>query len=192
MAKFSNNYLCLNQSIFELDNYKIVPLRYEDRMDILKWRNEQIHHLRQHRPLTEKDQENYFNTVVNKLFDQEQPDQILFSYLEDGICIGYGGLVHINWIDKNAEISFIINTSIKKEFYEFYMSTFLSMIKDVTYIELGFHKLFTYAFDVRPEIYPILEKNGFEKEAVLKQHCFINGEFKDVIIHAKFNTIDKP
>ena len=192
MAQFSRNYLCLNQSTFQLDNYKIVPLRYEDRMAIMKWRNEQIYHLRQHRPLTEKDQENYFSTVINKLFDQEQPDQILFSYLEDGICIGYGGLVHINWIDKNAENSFITNTSIKKEKYVFHMSTFLSLIEEVAFSELSFHKLFTYAFDVRPEVYPILEKNGFKREAVLKEHCLFNGDFKDVIIHAKFNRIDKP
>ena len=74
----------------------------------------------------------------------------------------------------------------------FICQIFLGLIEEVAFSELGFHKLFTYAFDVRPHIYPILEKNGFKREAVLKEHCLFNEVFKDVIIHAKFNTIDKP
>ena len=71
------------------------------------------------------------------------------------------------------------------------MSTFLGLIEEVAFNELGFYKLFSYAFDVRPQIYPILEKNGFKREAVLKDHCLFNGEFKNVIIHSKFNTINE-
>ncbi len=41
------DYRVLNRQIFTKENYKIVPIRYEDRLDILKWRNEQIYHLRQ-------------------------------------------------------------------------------------------------------------------------------------------------
>ncbi len=190
MTQFSRNYLCLNQSTFQIDNNKIVPIRYEDRMDIMKWRNEQIFHLRQNKRLTLKDQNYYFDTVVNELFKQEQPKQILFSYLEGEKCIGYGGLVHINWIDKHAELSFITYTDIKEELYEFHLSTFLSLIQEVATLELNFHKIFTYAFDIRPGIYSILEKNGFYKEAVLKEHCHFDGNFIDVIIHSKLISLE--
>ena len=77
----------------------------------MRWRNEQMYHLRQSKPLTEADQDRYFDEVVSQLFDQEQPEQILFSFLEGEKCIGYGGLVHINWGDRNAEVSFIMDTS---------------------------------------------------------------------------------
>src|SRR5210317_2900 len=100
------NYRCLNQNIFKNDDYSLVPIRMEDRYDIMRWRNEQIYHLRQKEPLTESQQDQYFEEVVSKLFDQEEPDQILFSFLEGAQLIGYGGLVHINWEDKNAEVSF--------------------------------------------------------------------------------------
>ncbi len=186
------NYKVLKNQIFSSGKYAIVPIRMEDRHVIRKWRNEQIFHLRQNKELSEEDQDTYFNTVVKSLFSQDYPSQILFSYLDGDTCIGYGGLVHINWLDQNAEISFITNTLMKKEKYVFHMSTFLSLIEEVAFNELSFHKLFTYAFDVRPHIYPILEVNGFKKEAVLKEHCLFNGDFKDVIIHVKFNTIDKP
>lgn len=186
-----NFYKVLNNQVFSDGSFSIVPIRYEDRMSILKWRNEQIYHLRQHKTLTKQDQDNYFNTVVKSSFSQDRPNQILFSYLENNECIGYGGLVHINWIDQNAEISFIMDTSIKDQNFEFRMSTFFRLIEDLAFRELNFHKLFTYSFDVRPEIYPIIEKNGFTREAVLKEHCYFNGEFKDVIMYGKINTCEK-
>jgi len=181
-------YKVLKNKTFVDGSYSIVPLRFQDRMDIMKWRNEQLYHLRQQKPLTIEDQDNYFNNVVSQLFDQQQPNQILFSYLENDICIGYGGLVHINWVDKNAELSFILNTALEKDFYGKHLLLFLKLIEQVAFKDLQFHKIFTYAFDVRPYLYPVLEIAGFEKDAILKEHCFFNGEFKDVIIHSKINN----
>ena len=94
------SYKVLNKQVFKSDVFSIVPIRFEDRIDIMNWRNEQMYHLRQDKPLTEKSQENYFNESVARLFDQERPNQILFSYLKDGRCIGYGGLVHITGLIK--------------------------------------------------------------------------------------------
>ena len=123
-----SKYICLQQQEQHLGDYSIVPLRYEDRFSIMKWRNEQIYHLRQACPLTENDQQRYFDNVVSKLYDNPKPDQILFSYLEKGTCIGYGGLVHINWIDWNGEISFIMDTKLEAEHFQEHWSNWLSMI----------------------------------------------------------------
>lgn len=182
---FTRKYKCLNQNVFQNGGHSIVPIRYEDRLDIMQWRNEQIYHLRQNEPLTEKKQDEYFENVVSKLFDQEKPEQLLFSYLESGKCIGYGGLVHINWIDKNAEISFVMNTKLEQEFFEFHWGTYLQLIEKVAFEELGLHKIFIYAFDIRPHLYKAIEVVGYEKEAVLKEHCFFQNKFIDVVIHSK-------
>ena len=88
-----NFYKVLNNQKFSIDNYSIVPIRYGDRLSILKWRNEQLYHLRQDKILTESDQDNYFINIVNKLFDQDRPNQLLFSFMKDNICIGYGGIL---------------------------------------------------------------------------------------------------
>ncbi|WP_179021408.1 GNAT family N-acetyltransferase [Winogradskyella forsetii] len=181
----SFTYRVLNKQRFSSGNHSIVPIRMEDRYVIREWRNEQMFHLRQSKLLSEEDQDNYFNTVVKNLFSQEQPDQILFSYLENDVCIGYGGLVHMNWVDQHAEISFVTKTSIVEQEYESNMSTFLSLIEEVAFTELKFHKLFTYAFDVRPQLYKILERNGYTREATLKEHCYFNEQFINVIIHCK-------
>ena len=180
-------YICLQQQEHHIGNYSIVPLRYEDRFLIMKWRNEQIYHLRQARPLTEDDQQRYFDNVVSKLYDNPTPEQILFSYMEKGVCIGYGGLVHINWIDRNGEISFIMDTQLESEHFAEHWSNYLTMLKTVAFDDLGLHKIYTYAFDLRPHLYTMLEANGYVREATLKEHCSFNGQYKDVIIHSLWN-----
>jgi len=66
----------------------------------------------------------------------------------------------------------------------------LGLIEQVAFNELKLHKIFTYAFDLRPYLYKAIEEAGFVKEATLKSHCFFDDKFKDVIIHAKFNVIE--
>jgi len=164
-----------------------MPIRFEDRYLIMQWRNEQIYHLRQNKPLTKEDQDSYFINVVSKLFDQDKPDQLLFSFLKNGTCIGYGGLVHINWINQHAEISFIMDTSFENTSFETYWRIFLDLIEHVGFHELKLHKLFTYAFDLRPNLYVALESAGFVKEAILLQHVLYDGIYKNVVIHSKFH-----
>jgi RimJ/RimL family protein N-acetyltransferase len=183
-----NTYKVLNKQVFSQGEYKLVPIRFEDRWDIMNWRNEQIFHLRQSEPLTEEVQDAYFQNVVTKLFNQEQPNQILFSFLKDDQCIGYGGLVHINWIDQNAEISFLINTEIGNNYFDTLWLIYLSLIEEVAFKVLSLHKIYTYAFDLRPQLYKILEEAGYEREARLKGHCYFQGKFIDVLIHIKFKN----
>ena len=184
---FPAPYNCLSQNEFFFEDYKIVPIRYEDRLVIMKWRNEQMYHLRQDKLLTEKSQDDYFNGTVARLFNQEKPNQILFSYLKNGKCIGYGGLVHINWIDKNAEISFVLNTNLESNEFSFHWSNYLGLLEQVAFKELFLHKIFTYAFDLRPHLYPVLEHEKYKNTAILKEHCFSEDTFIDVYIHEKKN-----
>jgi len=180
-------YKALTQQTYKNGEFEIVPIRFEDRFEIMRWRNEQIYHLRQSEVLTVEKQENYFNTTVASLFNEERPIQILFSFLKGNKCIGYGGLVHINWIDNNAELSFIMETQLENDAFSFYWSKFLGCIEKVAFGELSYHKIYTYAFDLRPHLYTVLEENGFKREAVLKDQCLIEGEYKDVVIHSLIN-----
>lgn len=184
---FPGSYKILNRKQVDFREYSLVPIRLEDRFDIMKWRNEQIYHLRQSEPLTAEKQNDYFENVISKLFEQDKPTQLLFSYLENGICIGYGGLVHINWADKNAEISFIMDTSREKNEFQKHWGIYLELLEQIAFDELKLHKLHTYAFDLRPHLYEAIEAKGYSKEAVLKEHCLFIETYKDVVIHSKIN-----
>lgn len=184
-----NSYKVLHKQKFSVEDLSIIPIRFEDRMLILKWRNEQMYHLRQSKALTKEDQNHYFKTTIQQLFKEEKPNQLLFSYLENQVCIGYGGLVHINWIDKHAEISFIINTNLENEYFSKHWKIFLHLIEQVGFEEIRLHKLFTFAYDLRPHLYAPIEESGYSEEARLKKHICFNGEYKDVVIHSKFNHL---
>ena len=53
-------FKALENQIFAIGRHSLVPIRFEDRMEIMKWRNEQIYHLRQDKVLTMQDQDSYF------------------------------------------------------------------------------------------------------------------------------------
>ncbi len=187
----NEKYKILKRQCFQSGEYKIVPIRKQDKYKIMQWRNEQMYHLRQEKFLTEKDQDQYFDKVINKLFEQKYPEQILFSFLYKEQCIGYGGLVHINWKEKSAEISFLMQTELEKKYFEQNWSVFLKLIEKVAFTELNLHKIFTYAYDLRPNLYPVLEKLGFYLAERLKNKYEIDNQIFDVVIHEKINPVDK-
>ena len=178
-------YKCLNTQEFKIDEYKIVPIRLEDRYNIMKWRNEQMYHLRQSKILTIEDKDFYFENLVKKLFEQEKPNQILFSFLENEICIGYGGLVHLDWEKKTGEISFLISTDLESSFFEKFWHLFLNMIELVAFKILKLNKIYTYAYDLRPKLYVCLEKADYKLDKTIEESN------NRIIIHSKYNTCAK-
>jgi hypothetical protein len=182
-------YKCLHKNIFSLKDYSIVSLREEDIIDILKWRNAQIDVLRQKKKLTPKDQKKYFLTRIKPTFSEMQPLQILFSFLHNNKCIGYGGLTHIDWEAKRIEMSFLLNPirGRNDKIYSADFSAFITLIKMVVYKDLKFNRIFTETFDIRPLHVSLLEKNGFVREGRMKQHVVIKRKFIDSVIHGFLN-----
>ena len=75
-----NTYKVLNKQVFSQGEYKLVPIRFEDRWDIMNWRNEQIFHLRQSEPLTEEVQDAYFQNVVTNYLIRNSPIKFFFLF----------------------------------------------------------------------------------------------------------------
>lgn len=178
-------YACLTQQEFADRHYRMEPLRHEDIFLIKKWRNEQIDILRQNILLTDEMQKAYYENVIRPSFALQHPEQILFSYFKDGNFIGYGGMVHIDWKTRQAEVSFLVDTERSKNAadYEADFSHYLKLIKTAAFQDLGFKRLFTITYDIRPLHISVLEKSGFHKEKRLKDEMEINGKLVDVLIH---------
>jgi RimJ/RimL family protein N-acetyltransferase len=67
----------------------------------------------------------------------------------------------------------------------------LGLIEKVAFSEIRLHKIFTYAYDLRPRLYDALDRTGFTKEATLKEHCLFDNNYIDVVIHSKTNRYCK-
>lgn len=182
---FPLSYKCLKNSIYKHENYSLLAIKYENRNDILCWRNAQIELLRQKELLTPDQQDTYFKTEIYALFDKEKPKQILFGFYKDKELIGYGGLVHINWKDKNSEISFLLDNKIKTETeYLINFEKFLILLEKVAY-EIKLHKIYTYGYDLAEYRFLPLKKLNFKNEVILKDQIKINKSLYDAKIYSK-------
>jgi len=178
-------YLCLTKEKYEINDHNYVPLRKEDMVSIKNWRNEQIDILRQNIPLTDQDQISYYQKIILPSFQEKNPRVILFSIINSGECIGYGGLTNLDWISRKAEISFLIKTSYSEniEMYEKYFTRFLEFIKIIAFDEIDFNRIFTETYDIRFHVIEILEKSGFKKEGMLRENVIKSNKFLDSKIH---------
>lgn len=179
-----NNYKVLNKQVYNFNEYKIIPVRYKDRYKIMTWRNDQLYHLRQTEKISKENQDLYFKEILIPQKKHDKPDQILFSFFHKSIFVGYGGLVHINWNNSSAEVSFVMDTQLEKNFFSEFWEVFLNLLEMVLKDLNILNKIYTYAFDLRPRIYKVLEKKGFffeKKETYLKNNKIIS-----VKIHKKY------
>lgn len=181
-------YRPLSQAEFRHGAYRLVPIRYADREPIRAWRNAQLDVLRQATPLTAEQQQAYFQRVVLPLFEQEKPDQLLFSLLHNDKLIAYGGLVHISWADLRAEVSFLVEPTraAAAATYRQDFRAHLQLLGQVAFEELKFNRLFTETYDIRPAHVAILEEAGFRLEGRLRQHIQLQpGTFTDSLMHGQ-------
>jgi RimJ/RimL family protein N-acetyltransferase len=182
---FPEKYIAVEKPFYELGDVKIVPIRFEDREPIRTWRNEQIKYLRQIKELSENEQEDYFRSVVYPLFNQKEPKQILWSILRSEDLIGYGGLVHIDWESRNAEISFLLKPELNYgESYHLLFEKYLQMIELVAK-DIKLHKIYSYGYVIEQFRFEPLIKQNFRLEAKLKKHKRIENAFHSVLIYSK-------
>ena len=190
---YEQGYVCLKQQSFALGEYTISPVQDNHIESIRLWRNAQRDVLRQKNSIEPEQQAKYFSLNVWPDMALPHPSNILFSMFCDGKLIGYGGLVHINWSDKRAEISFLLDPSRTGDanFYESDFSTFLRLLKEIAFRILKLHRIFTETYNIRPHHIKTLELNGFLREGVMKDHVIISNAFVDSIIHGCLNKDEK-
>ena len=187
-------YSILNSENYSFKNYTLVPLRYDDIFKIKQWRNEQLNILRQNKILTDIEQENYYQELIDKSFFNPNPNEILFSFLLDGKCIGYGGVVYIDWKNKSAEISFINETkrSAETQTYHNDFTTFITILFKITFSELLFNKLTTETYGIRKNTLQILDNLGFQLKKIDEKKILINDKLYNSFHHEylkKFYTM---
>ena len=178
-------YRCLSSENYVDTSYCLSSITKNDLLFIKKWRNDQILYLRQNKPLTDTDQENYYEDTIKKMYQESYPNSLLFRVLYEDDFIGYGGLVHIDWSSKSGEASFLNETKREKN-ENFFKKDFLGFYKillHIAFFELNFNKLTTETYEFRVLPIELLEKIGFKLEKRMKKHVYKNGKHFDSLIH---------
>ena len=169
----------------EVDEYSIGPIGLLDIEKIRIWRNGQMDVLRQKNEISKEEQINYFNQVVYPEILKDFPRQIIYSLYHANVLIGYGGLVHISWKDKRAEISFLIDTERKADLklYEKDFETFILMTFKLAFDKLGLNRISGETYSFRSHHISIMEKMGFICEGRMIEHNFDGESYYDSLIH---------
>lgn len=181
-------YQCLQKQTFgDSSHYRLVSIRLEDAEAIRQWRNAQMDVLRQKKHISQAEQKDYFDKSIYPSFVEQHPTQVIFSYFFHQELIGYGGLTHLDWEAGRAEVSFLVDpiraqnsTVYAKDFKHF-----LSLLEEIAFGHLHLHRLFTETFAFRQEHMAILEKAGFKREGILREHVYHNGAWIDSWMHGR-------
>ena len=171
MSDWPTGYAHFPQLTAASNGFLLRPIQWSDRKEIRGWRNDQIDVLRQSQELTVADQDRYFQDVIRPQMSVSEPPQILWGLLEEGTLIGYGGLVHIQWADSRAEVSFLTDSQrLDPSTFASDWNTYLALLVDIATSRLGIHKLTTETYEIRPDALAILESFGFQREGVHPEH----------------------
>ena len=184
------HYLCLDQNQFTLRNYAISTIQPEDIELIRNWRNAQMTVLRQSAPIEYSQQIEYYSSVIWPSMGKDKPDNILFTFFHNNKRIGYGGLVHLSWQDKRAELSFLLDSDLtgNDEEYGKHFSAFIQLMITVAFERLNFHRLFTETYSTRVNHISFLESCGFVLEGTMRDHIILENKYVDSLIHSLINN----
>jgi RimJ/RimL family protein N-acetyltransferase len=173
-------------ALYEFNGRYLCSMEKKFLQKLKKWRNLQINVLRQFKPLTNYDQEKWFEG----LYQNEK--QVLFAIvtfnekLEKKVLIGYCGITYIDFRNKRGEISFLVKPE-RANNGKLYREDFLSvlhMLCKYGFQELNLNKLFAETFLFRKKHIEVLEEFGFKPDGVLRGHYFTNGQYYDSIVHS--------
>lgn len=157
---------------------------------IRQWRNAQMDVLRQSTTITPEAQQRYFAEHVWPGKTSPQPTQILLAIERHGQLIGYGGLVHIAWAYRRAEISFLLETRLERDtpFLADCFARFLRLLQTLAFEDLQLQRLTTETYAHRPVHIQALEAAGHHLEGRLKDHVLVDGQACDALVHGLLAT----
>jgi RimJ/RimL family protein N-acetyltransferase len=181
------------RSRIERDAYALQAVQPEHIENIRQWRNAQLDILRQSVRLTPEQQKAYYASNVWPAMKEDRPDNLLLCFFKGEELIGYGGLVHIAWDHRRAEVSFLVEQSRAKDppRYRLDFLAFLSMIKELAFDDLRLNRLFTETYATRTNHILVLEEAGFRYEGTLRQHVIVGGRPVDALLHGNLVSYDR-
>ena len=132
-------------------------------------------------PYTVKDGEEFI-VMVN----EKPKPPVDFAIEIDGVAVGGVGIILKPDVERiGAEIGYWLG---EKYWNRGIMTDVIEMIVDYSFVNFQIQKLYAAVFDFNIASHRVLEKAGFEKEAVLKQAAIKNGKIIDLHYYGLIKT----
>jgi RimJ/RimL family protein N-acetyltransferase len=150
--------------------------------DSVAWFNDQrvTDNLVMYLPMTEKREKEW----IDSLYGKDATDIHFAIVTKDGRHIGNIGIHGINWRDRTGATGTVIG---EKEFRGKGIGTEAKMlILNYAFNSIGLRKICSRAFSFNLASQRFNEKCGYQREGLLRQHSFKNGEYVDQVVLAVF------
>ena len=124
-------------------------------------------------------------TGSDQWFDKIHKDLSRRDFVLDcnGVSIGFSGIVNINYKDRNGEVYIFISN---KNHGKGFGSKLLNLTILFAKLELNLRKITLYVTSSNAYATSFYEKNGFEREGLLKNHIWHRGKYRDRMIFSIF------
>jgi RimJ/RimL family protein N-acetyltransferase len=190
MTSGEQAYLAMPRLRLQDRDLSLRAVQPADIESIRQWRNAQMDVLRQTNVISAEAQKRYFAEYVWPQKDKSHPKQILLAIERNGELIGYGGLVHISWLDLRAEVSFLLAPTIEIHHHlrsEIFTDT-LRLLQEFAFLDLSLSRLWTETYSNRIRHIHTLESVGFQLEGRLRNHVVMGNIFLDSLIHGSLSS----
>jgi len=97
--------------------------------------------------------------------------------------VGAVFLWDINFVDRTAAIRIMIGPDFQKHGFG---ERAIRDVANYAFSVLNLYKAYAYVFDFNTASAKAFEKAGFDKEAVLRNHRYVNGKMRDVVLYSMF------
>ena len=101
----------------------------------------------------------------------------------EGDLVGRCGVTRLDWKNRVAELGIMIGTPYRGRGYG---SEAMELLCDFCFREMNLHKLKVSVFAFNEAAIRCYEKNGFQREGVLRQEIFRDGKYQDVVLLTRF------
>lgn len=127
-------------------------------------------------PISEFEHEEWIKNVATS----KEYKVFMISEKEKNLDIGTIGLKNFDYLNSNVEL--FISIGNRNYLNGGYGADAVRTMTRYVFNRLNLHKVYLKVFESNKRAIRCYEKVGFKKEGILKDHCFIEGKYENVIV----------
>jgi len=158
---------------------KKVSLHAVERADLQQlrdWRNNPDFrkYFREYRELNMQQQEQWFEKSV---VDDNNTQMFVIRKNKGNELIGCCGLIYINWVHRNADLSLYVGWEDTYIDEEGYAEESCKILLDYGFNELGLNKVWTEIYEFDDKKKALYDKFGFQRDGLLRDNYWYDGKW---------------